>query len=142
MRWKREMLLAALSFLLLLPFVVYRLAKRAHSSRTWAATGLSFGLVISPASLGLYILYAVPYVGLVPGILGLISSLFHYVPGFEAATALGLRGTHVVTAQENVTIELINGLFWGIVYGALGHVIDRWRGPRGGGQGQQAHSAD
>ncbi|MGH6840358.1 MAG: hypothetical protein ACRD33_10760 [Candidatus Acidiferrales bacterium] len=117
-------MLAGLSLLLLLPFVVYRLAKRAHSSRTWTLTGLSFGLVISPASLGLYILYIVPYVGLVPGIIGLVSSLIHGAPGFEAATALGLRGTHVVNAQEAVTIDVINGLFWGIVYGALGHVKD------------------
>jgi hypothetical protein len=39
---------------------------------------------------------------------------------------LGLRDAHtVVNAQEYVTIEVINGLFWGIVYGAVGHVIDR-----------------
>jgi hypothetical protein len=118
-------MLAALSLLLLLPFVVYRLAKRAHSSRTWALTGLSFGLVISPASLGLYALYFVHPAGFLPGMLGLMSGLIHGEPGFEIITALGLRDAHtVVNEQEHVTMEVINGLMWGIVYGALGHFLD------------------
>ncbi len=121
-----EVLLAGLSLLLLLPLVVHLIAKRAHSSRTWALTGLSFGLVISPASLGLYALYGLPhYVGLMLGILGLMSWLIHGVPGFEIITALGLRdaGT-VVNDQEHVMIEVINGLFWGIIYGTLGRFLD------------------
>lgn len=131
-------MLAGLSILLLVPLVVYQLAKRAHSSRTWGATGLSIGLVISPASLGLYALYFVPYyVELVLGMLGLISSFVHGVPGFEFAKALGLIHT-IVNTQETVTIEVINGLCWGIVYGALGYLIDRWRGSRGAGLGQPA----
>ncbi len=118
-------MLAALSLLLLLPFVVYRLAKRAHSSRTWALTGLSFGLVISPASLGLYALYFVHPAGFLPGMLGLMSGFIHGEPGFEIITALGLRDAHtVVNEQEHVTMEVINGLIWGIVYGALGHFLD------------------
>ncbi|MGH6856689.1 MAG: hypothetical protein ACRECP_03345, partial [Methylocella sp.] len=63
--------------------------------------------------LGLYSLYFFPhYVGVMLGMLGLISGLFHGVPGFEIARALGLRdaGT-VVNGQEHVTIEVINGLF-------------------------------
>jgi hypothetical protein len=124
-------MLAALSILLMLPFVVYRIAKRVCPSRTWVATGLAFGLIIAPASLGLYTFYFVSYLGFLPGTVGLLSSLVHGGPGFEVVTALGLRdpGT-VVNAQENVIIEVINGFFWGIVYGALGHLIDRWRRPR------------
>ena len=92
---------------------------RALQPNLGCATGLSFGLVISPASLGLYALYFVPYyVGLVLGMLGLISSFVHGVPGFESAKALGLIHT-IVNTQETVTIEVINGLCWGIVYGAL-----------------------
>jgi hypothetical protein len=116
---------------------------RARSSRTWAATGLSFGLIVAPASLGLYTLYFVSPAGFAPGMVGLISGLFHGAVGFEIATALGLRDAHtVVNAREGVTIDVINGLFWGIVYGSLGHLIDRSRGSRGGGQGQPAHRAD
>jgi hypothetical protein len=109
-----EMLAGDLSVLLLLPLIVYRLAKRAHSSRTWALTGLSFGLIVSPASLGLYGLYFVHPVGFLPGMLGFMSSMIHGVPGFEIITALGLRDAHtVVNEQEHVMIEVINGLFWG-----------------------------
>jgi hypothetical protein len=118
----------SLSLLLLLPFVVYRLAKRAHSSRTWALTGLSFGLIVSPASLGFYLLYGVHPLGFLPGMLGLLSSFVHMSPGFEIATALGLRdaGTVVdVFSQEGVMIEAINGLFWGVVYGTLAHLAER-----------------
>jgi hypothetical protein len=92
---------------------------RALQPNLGCATGLSFGLVISPASLDLYALYFVPYyVGLVLGMLGLISSFVHGVPGVEAAKVLGLIHT-IVNTQETVTIEVINGLCWGIVYGAL-----------------------
>jgi hypothetical protein len=122
-------MLAGLSILLLLPFVVYRIAKQMHPSQTWTATGLSFGLVVAPASLGLYALYFISYLGFVPGMIGLVSSLFHGSPGFEVATALGLRDPGaVVNGQEAIIIDVINGLFWGIVYGALEHLIDRRRG--------------
>jgi hypothetical protein len=123
-----------LSFLLLLPFVVYQIAKRVHPSRTWAVTGLSFGLIVALASLGLYTLYFVSYLGFLPGMVGLLSSFVHDVPGFEIATALRLRNVDtIVNDQEGVIIEIINGLFWGVVYGALGYLIDRWRGSRGTG---------
>ena len=126
-----------LSFLLLLPFVVYQIAKRVHPSLTWTATGLFFGLIIAPASLGLYTLFFVSYLGFLPGMVGLFSSFVHDLPGFEIATALRLRNIHAtVNDQEGVIIEIINGLFWGVVYGALGYLIDRWRGSRGTGAGQ------
>ncbi len=127
-------MVAGLSFLLLLPLVVYQIAKRVHPSRTWAATGLSLGLIISPASLGLYTLYFVSYLGFLPGMVGLLSSFVHGIPGFEIATVLRLRNVDtIVNDQEGVIIEIINGLFWGVVYGTLGYLIDRWRGPRGAG---------
>jgi hypothetical protein len=124
-------MLAGLSILLLLPFVIYRIVKRVQPSQTWTATGLSFGLIVAPASLGLYALYFVSYLGFVPGMVGLVSSLFHGDPGFEVVTALGLRDPGaVVSGQEAVIIDVINGLFWGIAYGALGHLIDRRRESR------------
>jgi hypothetical protein len=128
-------MLASFPILLLLPFVVYQLAKRKLPSRTWAATGLSFGLIIAPASLGLYALYSLSYIGFFPGMVGLMSSFVHGIPGFAIATALGMRDAHtIVNAQENVVIDLINGVCWGLVYGVLGHLIDRWRGATGNGQ--------
>jgi hypothetical protein len=122
---------AALSILLLLPFVVYRIAKRVCPSRTWTATGISFGLIVAPASLGLYALYFISYFGFLPGMVGLLSSFVHDIPGFEIATALGLRDAHtIVNAQQSVTIEVINSFWWGLFYGVLGYLIDRWRRSR------------
>jgi hypothetical protein len=132
-------MVTGLSCLLLLPLVVYQIEKRVHPSRTWAATGLSFGLIIAPASLGLYTLYFVSYLGFLPGMVGLLSSFVHGIPGFEITTALRLRNFDtIVSDQEGVIIEIINGLFWGIVYGTLGHLIDRWRGKGGDGGTQVA----
>jgi hypothetical protein len=124
-------MVTGLSLLLLLPLVVYQIAKRVHPNRTWAATGLSFGLIIAPASLSLYTFYFASYLGFLPGMVGLLSSFVHGVPGFEIATALRLRNVDtIVSDQEGFIIEIINGLFWGIVYGTLGHLLDRWHGPR------------
>ena len=124
-------MLTGLSLLLLLPLVVYRLTKQSHPERTWAATGLSFGLIIAPASLGLYSVFFLGPYGLVPGMLGLVSLFVHEPPGFEAITALGLRAPQkIVNAQQCVAMEFINGLCWATVYGTLGYGIDFWRSSR------------
>ena len=112
-------MLAGLSILLLVPLVVYR----SQNARTPAEPGLRDRAFLRPGHLPgqswLIRPVLVPYyVGLVLGMLGLISSFVHGVPGFESAKALGLIHT-IVNTQETVTIEVINGLCWGIVYGAL-----------------------
>jgi hypothetical protein len=126
-------MLAGLSILLLLPFAVYRFAKRVRPNRRWTAAGISFGLIIAPASLGLYGLYFVSSLGFLPGMLGLILTLVHGVPGWEIGSALGLFDSYsVVDWKENMVIDLINGACWAVVYGALGYLIDRWREAKGG----------
>lgn len=133
--WCSEMV-AGLSILLLLPLVVYRIAKRVNPSRTWTAAGFAFGLIVAPASLGLYALYFFSPIGFLPGMVGLLSLFVHGTPGYEVVTALGLRDPRtIVNAQQYVTIDIINGLCWGVFYGGLGYLIDRWRGRRSTGPG-------
>lgn len=124
-------MLIALVSLLLIPMVAFRIGGRRWPAHRWLVTGAAFGAVASPASLGLYALFAVPYVGIVPGLIGLPLSLVHGTPGFQFATVLGLRdaGT-VVYGVQHVTIEFLNGLFWMAFYGAGGHLLDRFRARR------------
>jgi len=121
-------MLAALLALILVPLVVFRIAHQKWPEFLWTVTGFSFGLVAAPVSLGLYAMFFVPYVGLIPGLIGLPLSLIHGAPGFKIATVLGLRDVHtVVSGNEHLTIGLINALFWSVVYGVLGCAIDRYR---------------
>ena len=125
-------MLIALFVLILLPIAAYRMVRKKQPRHLWSVTGLTFGLVAAPVSLGLYAMFFVPYVGLVPGMIGLPLSLFHGAPGFEIATVLGLRDARtVVSGNEHLVIELINALFWGVVYGVLGFGIDKYRKVRG-----------
>ncbi len=63
-------LLKSLSLMLLIgiPYVVYRWAKINRPPRTGILTGATFGLVVSPVSLGLYLLgFLLPLIGMLPG---------------------------------------------------------------------------
>jgi len=76
-------------------------------------------------------MFFVPYVGLVPGMIGLPLTLFHGTPGLEIATILGIRDSgKIVKGNEHRVIGLINALVWGVVYGVIGFGIDRYRKAR------------
>lgn len=82
--------------------------------------GISFGLVISPASLGLYTLYYVGPIAAIFGMLGLVLSLLHGAVGYQTAIALNLIPSHtVVKGSAHLPIEIINALFWAVVYGLI-----------------------
>ena len=107
------------------PWVAWRYA-RTHTPRyVGLVTGAAFGLVISPFSLGLYATYFAGPFGLPTGMLGLVSTLFHGPPGFHAAHWLGLvPSNEVASGVGSIYVEVLNGLFWATVYGALGLVVD------------------
>jgi hypothetical protein len=59
-------------------------------TRTGVLTGATFGLVVSPVSLGLYLLgFLLPIIGMLPGLLGLLRMMFHGAPGHELSILLG-----------------------------------------------------
>jgi hypothetical protein len=64
----------------------------------WRNTGVAFGLVAAPASLGLYGLYFIGPIAALLGMLGLVLTLFHGSPGYNLAVALGLMPSHTVTS--------------------------------------------
>lgn len=111
----------------LVPLVVALVSWRLSASHVWRNTGFAFGLVVAPASLGLYGLFYVGPLVAVLGMLGLPLALFHYWPGHNLALALGLIRPTVVTGVSQLSVEALNAVVWSIVYGALGWFIDVWR---------------
>jgi hypothetical protein len=124
-----------LLLLWLVPIIVAIASSRYARSHLWRNTGIAFGLVVSPASLGLYALYFLGPISALLGIVGLIFSLLHSSPGYELAVLFGLvpSGT-VVEGLMYVPIEALNSAIWSAVYGLVGWVIDAFRNSRRRGQ--------
>jgi hypothetical protein len=117
--------------LALFPIFTYRWSKRRYPNHNGLITGVTTGLVISPFSLGLYGSYFIPFIGFIPGMIGLLLTFLHGPPGFKVATFLELREPRtVVSGLEHIQIEIINGIIWGVVYGLIGQGIDAYRSSR------------
>jgi hypothetical protein len=143
-------LFALLLSLWLFPLAVFVVGRRRAPAHIWCATGVSFGLIASPASMGLYGLYWIAgllaaWIGRAAmgiafiGIGGVMLAMFHGAPGFHLATALGLRdASTVVHGVEQIYIEAINAVVWSLVYGTAGFALDlimsRRRSHRGAGR--------
>jgi hypothetical protein len=110
------------------PLVVAVRSRRLTPNHLWRNTGAAFGLVVSPASLGLYSLYYVGPVAAVFGMLGLVLLFLHGTPGYKLAVELALVPSHtVVTGVASISVELLNAIIWSAVYGSVGWLIDRRR---------------
>ena len=133
---ERTMIVLLLIALVLVPIAAWLLARRYMPQFSATATGVGLGLVVSPMSFGLYATYflgpagILGPVGLVTGMIGLASSMFHGPPGFHITRFLGLVPAGVVEGVSRVYIEMANALVWAAVYGLLGWVIDRVRRSR------------
>ncbi len=120
--------LLLLNLLIVLPVTAWYISRRSFPLHTWATTGVSFGAVISPLSMGLYATFFAGPWGLVTGLLGLVSVMLHGAVGYNVAIYLGLIQSHTVVSglQQHFYIEAINAIAWGAVYGLLGWGIDSW----------------
>ena len=116
--------------LVLVPIVAWLCARRFMPRFSATATGVGLGLVISPVSFGLYATYFLGPFGIVTGMIGLVSLLFHGAPGFHITRFLGLVPPGVVEGISHLYIETANAIVWGVVYGVLGLVIDHVRRSR------------
>jgi hypothetical protein len=120
--------LLPLVLLLVIPILAYRWANKKKPAAKLTVLGISWGLVASPFSMGLYTAYFIPYVGLVPGMIGLVSTMLHGAPGYEISVALGFIESHTVVENGgSIICYLIDGVFWAVVYGLLGFLGDRFR---------------
>jgi len=117
--------------LVLVPIAARVWAKWRLPQYSGTATGVGFGLVASPLSLGLYATYFLGPLGIVTGMAGLVLVTLHGTPGYNIAVWLGIVPSHtVVKGASSFYVEAVNGLFWAPIYGALGWVIDRVRRSR------------
>jgi len=117
-----------LVLLLVIPILGYRWANKKKPAAKLTVLGASWGLIASPFSMGLYSAYFIPYVGLIPGMVGLVSAMLHGTPGYEISVALGLIESHTVVENAgSIICYFIDAVFWAIVYGFLGFLADRFR---------------
>jgi hypothetical protein len=118
----------ALMLLWIVPILAFALARRSGGLHIWRLTGMAFGLVVSPASLGLYSLFAAgPILGIF-GMLGFVLVLIHSAPGYHLGVGFRLVPPHCIVDgfAQHVTIEILNGVVWGTVYAAVGWAVDQW----------------
>ena len=112
-----------LNLLWLVPIAVWLTTREKSQLFKSTIRGVSIGLVVSPASLGLYGFYFVGPLAAILGMLGLVLS-FHSFVGYEVAISFNLIPSHtVITGTERLPIEIINAVFWAVVYGLLGLFI-------------------
>ena len=119
------MILLLLNLLILVPIAAWIITKRHWRSHRWLITGASFGVVVSSLSMGLYATFFLSPFGLITGMVGLMSVLFHGVLGYKVAIYFGLvPAATVVEGIYHLYIDGINAIIWAIVYGGSGWVID------------------
>lgn len=117
-----------LTLLIILPIGAYYWSKRKRPEKKYFMAFLVLGLIIGPLSLGLYSTSYLGPAGMVTGMIGLISTMFHGAPGYQISLNIGLISPAVtVKGNSQVFVVFVNGLFWAVVYGAIGHGIDRFR---------------
>jgi hypothetical protein len=132
-----RMLLFGLNALWAVPISAFLWARQSARQRLWLITGAAFGAVVSPAAMGLYTLYYIPGylpdrflavsgpVLLPPGMVGLLLALIHGEPGYNLAIWLGFVPPRtVVEGTQHVSIAILDGIVWSLVYGTLGGFID------------------
>jgi len=110
-----------LIFLWIVPLIVWFVTRNKSKILRSTITGVSFGLVVSYASVGLYALHFAWPVSEAFGQLGFYSSFFHDLAGIRVAIVLQLIPDHTpITDDQRLLIEGVNTVFWAIAYGTLG----------------------
>jgi hypothetical protein len=123
-------MLALLAALIVVPIAAWLYAREFAPQFSATITAVALGLVVSPMSMGLYATYFLGPIGIVTGMIGLASTMFHGAPGFYIAQSLHLVLPGVVEGFGHFYVEAANAVVWGAIYGTLGWLIDRARRSR------------
>lgn len=115
--------------LLILPTVsIWKLCKANAPQWRFTLSFMVFGALAIPLSFFLYFqFYLDPIRALIFGFLGLLMTLVHMMPFEIASTQFLLEATDATSGRfgEGVSIHFIQGgLFWLLIYGAIGFCID------------------
>ena len=117
-----------LNLLWFVPLVVWFAMRTKPQVLRSTITGISFGLVVTHASVGLYALHFVWPVSDAFGQFGFYSSYIHVKAGIRVAIFFHLVSDHVpITDDQRLLIETVNSVSWAIAYGALGFLLGYFR---------------
>ena len=110
-----------LNLLWLIPLITWLSTRNVPQIKKSTIRGISFGLVVSPASMGLYTLYFVGPIAAISGMVGLVLTMLHESVGYNLAITFNLIPSHtVITGSERLPVVIINSFFWAFIYGFLG----------------------
>jgi hypothetical protein len=110
-----------LNFLWLVPFVVWIAARKISQILRWTLVGVSLGLIVPYASVGLYALYFVWPVSEAFGQFCFYFSFLHDLAGIRVAIILQLVSAHApLSDDQRLLVEVVNAVSWAIAYGVLG----------------------
>ena len=114
--------------LIIIPILAYKWAKSNHSDYKFTILGASYGSIALLFSMGLFAtFFLIPYFGFPIGIFGGAMVMFHGSPGRYAVVHFGVVPSGI---GYLVIISIINGFFWGVIYGGFGFIIDKYRSYR------------
>jgi len=117
-----------LNLLWLIPLAVWFATRKKPTRLKCTLRGLSFGLVVSHASVGFYHLR---FKGEVIEIIDMFMNLFiliHNSAGYKLAGLLNLISPDTATTDaERLLVNAINTIFWMITYGTLGFLWGYFR---------------
>ena len=110
-----------LNVLWFVPLVVWIATRKRSQILRSTIVGVSFGLVVSYASVGLYALHFAWPVSEAFGQFCFYLSFIHDLAGIRVAIILRLIDAHTPIADDQrLLIEVVNVVTWAIVYGFLG----------------------
>ena len=123
-----------LNLLWLVPLVVWIAARKSSQILRSVIIGVSFGLVVPYAAVGLYALHFAWPISEAFGQFCFYLSFIHDLAGIRVAFILRLIDAHSPpTDDQRLLIEVVNAVFWAFVYGVVGllwgYLINSRRGP-------------
>lgn len=105
----------------LVPLVVWLATRKSSQIFRSTIVGVSFGLVVSYASVGLYALHLAWPISETLGQLCFYFSFFHDLAGVRVAIFFHLISAHTPIADDQrLLLEVVNSVSWAIAYGVLG----------------------
>ncbi len=102
------------------------LTKHFQARYRWTLNGIAFGAVIAPMSFGFLQMTYIPIIGKLLGLFGLLANLTHGSIGYICLLGGGfVEMNSVISAQQFILINAVNGLFFACCYGLIGYSLDR-----------------
>ncbi len=116
----------------LVPLVVWLAARKSSQIFRSTIVGVSFGLVVPYASVGLYGLHLAWPISETLGQFCFYLSFVHHLAGIRVAIALHLIADNSpITEDQRFLLEVVNSVTWAIAYGVLGllwgYFRNRWK---------------